>query len=243
MPMSMPLAARRRRRRRPSRRYRRSRFRTSSGTSGFGRSGTVRLYRMPAFLPDKIKIDMIYVGGRTLNAGEQWQFSGNNIYDPNISGLGNWTLYYDFWKQVYDRYYVTRSRFHATISVDNVTSACGTIGIHPTDNPLIDYTAVSDPINRFRSLPLVQYHNISAGADQVYTLDASITTRKYFQFDTPIDQLTADVDSGPTSEITWDLVQLQSTAGVLETRVELRLIYSVIFYGRSLDPIAQAVPP
>jgi len=248
----MPLSRRSRRtrrrpwprRRRAARRTRSSRSRAlSSGATGFGSSRTVRLMRMPSFIPDKIKLNMVFTGGRTFTGAQQFQFSGNNIYDPNITGGGNWPLYYDFWKQTYQRYYVVKSTLAVSLSVDNATSACGIFGIHPTANPTVDYSLLSDGINRFRSLPLVNYRNLGSGDDQKYRLKASITTRKFFQFDFPISQLTADVDAGPFSEITWDVVSLPSTAGTLEVRAEVKIIYQVIFYGRTYDPIVQPVPP
>jgi len=234
---------RRRRRRMRPRRRRRYRRRRSSGARGFGNSRTVRLMRMPSFIPDKIKINMIYTGGRTFTGTSQYQFSGNNIYDPNITGGGNWPLYYDFWKQTYQRYYVVKTTLMANLRIDSVTSACGIFGIHPTADPSIDYSLITGGINRFRALPLVNYRNLGSGDDQKYRLKSSITTRKFFQFDFPIAQLTSDVDNGPFSEITWDVVCLQSTTGVLEVRAEIKIIYQVVFYGRTYDPIAQPVPP
>lgn len=124
------------------------------GSSGFG----TRVIRSPT--PMRFPTKMIYVEQFTLDPGSGtlagYVFSGNGLYDPNITGTGHQPRGFDQLMAMYDHYVVVGSKCNVKLAPSNQTPAICCLAVQ-------DGTGVSSDINNYLEHRLSRY--TSTGSD------------------------------------------------------------------------------
>jgi len=98
---------------RSRRRFRRRAMRRS-------RSIAPRPVNMGYLLPDRVRVKMPYFSGKIAISGgvvEERVFSGSDIRDPDVTGIGHYPMLFAEYMALYYRFYVAGSKFKATLFV------------------------------------------------------------------------------------------------------------------------------
>jgi len=113
-----------RRRRRKAKANSKARANKASGGDGFKPNGknpissavTVQ-YSLTGGYPDRSRVRLKYVTNILYNTavGQTQVFSGNGLYDPDVTGTGGQPYNYDEWAAAYSRYYCRGSTIKVTV--------------------------------------------------------------------------------------------------------------------------------
>lgn len=160
----MPYRKRYRRKKAPRRRRRVKR-----------RRRTTRVMRMPSLIPDQVMVRLKYreTQNFTLGVGSQQLYALNDLFDPDITGVGHQPLGFDQWMAFYSNFEVMSSTIRFTVF--NEGNSMGyLIGVFPslTIPGFAATTGQEQPYARFK---------VGAGAsqgDESIKFSNSMTVRK-----------------------------------------------------------------
>ena len=172
-----------RRRRIPPRRKRTTNARTSRRSRFYRnrvRSGTnrrfARLYRNP-LAADRQNAVLVYNTNISLDpkpdnlgatGSNTWQFSGNSLYDPDVTSTGHQPMFFDNFMAVYNRYRVNYSQITVTVVNHSVnTAAYNGTSIVTTPNYSYKLFILKDVTNSASDFPGTMEAMIEAGSKDV----------------------------------------------------------------------------
>lgn len=212
-----------------------------------GRSKRATLSTMnPLIVPDRALTKLVFPDARgltsTAGAIETYVYSGNDVFDPNYTGVGGQPTGYDKWISFYRFYKVYASKiqliFHNVIALGTQGASfyCGVIA---NQDPSLAVATVPE----MASLPYTKMRifHVGAGACKIsnYMTTEKIygLNKKAVEVDTSYAAL---VTGSPTSEWYWNIVvQTGDMATTAAVQVSVRITYYVEFYGRN-DAILDA---
>lgn len=131
-----------------------------------GRKAASRaIVRQPSGISDRLFIRLRYSVRvdftSTIGALAAWQFRGNGVFDPDVTGTGGQPYYFDQWAALYNRVRVHGSKIRVEASVPNPAIGSGagnvTFVVVPSNN-LTTFGATDSqlmreqPYSKFRSI-------------------------------------------------------------------------------------------
>jgi len=195
--------------------------------------------------PDRERVTLVYVDtvARTCASvtGTDYVFSGNGLFDPDITGTGNQPINFDDWSAIYLRYRCYGSR----IEVNCVTggSATGTGMFQLALAPRHLSTALSTLSSQNSAIGQLyaqsSFYNGGMTTSSAHTLvqRSSITTAKILGYKTSAidddDTLQAQTSANPSHQWYWHLMASmvdQSATGTIYYHV--KIFYDVEFFDR-----------
>lgn len=188
-------------------------------------------------IPDRIRTKLRYqmttTATTTLGSLFTYQFRGNSVYDPDLTGAGAQPTYYDNMANMYNSYVVLSSR--VWLEALNVAAAPVLVGVFPAYNTSVGSTALDCAAMRYA----VSKSLYGAGNAVKAVLTASQSTAQQFGV-RPEAVVDDDGYSGaagnPSSAATWYwTVFAQNETGTTTLNLTLRMYieYDVIFF----DPV------
>lgn len=189
--------------------------------------------------PDKVRVKLVYTTGINItSAGTAggYVFSGNSIFDPDVTGSGNQPIGFDEWSAFYTTYRVLASKFIVQAR-SNLTTNMSALTIIPKDNATVelDYQDVAaEPYAKTRFLP-------NQGAGYPTKLQNYCTTRKIKGLTSKQvadASYSAAVTGNPAERWYWHLYVDDITSGAVNQSVYcfVKIVYYVEFFQRqSLD--------
>lgn len=188
-------------------------------------------------IPDRVRTKLRYqmttTATTTLGSLFSYQFRGNSVYDPDLTGAGAQPTYYDNFANMYNSYVVLSSKLW--LEALNVAAAPVLVGAYPAYNTSIGSTALDCAAMRYA----VSKSLYGAGNAVKGVLNLSMSTAQQFGV-RPEAVVDDDGYSGsggnPTSAATWYwTVFAQNETGTTTLNLTLRVYieYDVIFF----DPV------
>ena len=185
----------------------------------------------PAIVPDRAIVHLKYTEDITRAPGasvDEYIFSGNGVFDPNVTGTGGQPAGYDQWCAFYGRYLVLGS----TISIkawDNSTTNNLVMSVFPTDttggvSTVID--SISQPYARWN---IMNY----GGGYAILKLRNGISTSKVWGKDCRYDDLfAAATGAQPSNQWYWCLNMDSSPGSNISYTMIVEITYRVLFFKR-----------
>lgn len=78
-------------------------------------------FGFPNSIITKLRYSEVTSINSTTGSLAKYNFSSNNVYDPNVTGTGHQPLYYDTYASIYDQYVVIGSKIHVTFMPKSTT--------------------------------------------------------------------------------------------------------------------------
>lgn len=214
------------------------RYRKGGPTIGRSRS---------VIVPDEQFMKLKYNGVATMliSAGSisNYIWSGNSVYDPDVSGTGHQPMGFDQWSAFYNKYTCFGSKI--TVEILNISGAtAGAQNIQATLMPLASRVATSVPqsvtdINVLYEYPYCQHKegNIVGGASRLkfksYMSTAKIdgVSKQKIAID---DNYTALISADPVNEWKW---MIAAQTADQSSGVTLKAIVTITYYVKMFDRI------
>lgn len=188
--------------------------------------------RGPTGIPDSMFVKLAYaeVFRPTVVAAQQdYTFKGNDVFDPNSTGVGHQPLYFDQYAAIYQKYRVFGSSIRVDlINVSGDSAVLATVVPHTLVTALTMEWAQEWQRSRTpRIVPIAQRYPIRV---KDYT-----TTRKVIGANKAMmsadDVLTASVTTSPSNPWFWHII-VSSIDGLtfLDLYINVKIVYYVQFY-------------
>lgn len=224
------MAWRRKARGRRSRRYRKKIRRIRQKKRNYPTTSKVR---SPSVVADrtfaKLKYNEIIAFTEVSYLGS-YVFSGNGMYDPNITSTGTQPTGFDQYMGLYDAYKVYGSKIRVKLS--NAYSSSSAI---LATIPVRDYSGVaSGGINEVIRDPRVRYQIVAANQQGVATVKNYQSTKKAFGL-TDLSDIVFEgsASSNPSDQWYWLILGANiSGAGALSLQMHVEIVYYVEFFRR-----------
>lgn len=228
----MPYRPRYRNAKRKPRRYRRKYFKKSR------RNNPSTAISRTVDFPDRIRTRLVYSERISLtnSAGSVQSaiFSGNGLWDPDVSGVGHQPLAFDQWMTLYKNYRVRASKIQIELLTESATSTtqnCYVVLIPQNSTTAITATQIDwvselpyskvRPFNIAKPLTLSNYASV-----------AKILGVQRSQVSTD-DKYAGDATSNPTNTFGWGIYMQPADASATTTiYAKVRIIYYAEFYNR-----------
>lgn len=192
--------------------------------------------------PQRLRCSLPYVeNSLTLTAAAvpyEYIFTGNNLFDPNLSGIGHQPLYYDTLAAIYGRYYVRAS----AIKVEVYSTAAGIYA--GSGRALVLPHKLATPISgliNFTTM-LEQEHNrykpftANGGSRDICRLRHRSTSRKELVApgNTSYDA-SSDVTTGPLDQWYWHLIiSSMDDSSPVTASLRVSIVYDIEFSERKV---------
>lgn len=192
--------------------------------------------RRPTIVADRTFVRLRYNEIATLSSATydgSYAFSGNGIYDPNISSTGTQPTGYDQWSNFYSQYRVRGSKIK--IKVANIS---GTSSVIIGVVPCIDYVnTASGGINEVIRDPRCKYTMLSSGGQTLGFVSNYNTTKKTYGENDLSDTLyvgaSGNSGSNPTNQWYWCIDAANvSGSGSISLQMHVEITYYVEFFKR-----------
>lgn len=205
---------------------RRSRYvkRKSSPTVSFARTGVVSDRTFAKLKYNEIigLTSVTYAGGYT--------FTGNGLFDCNITSTGTQPTGFDQYMNLYDSFRVHSSKVR--VSVANTTTSSAVVF---ATVPCRDYASViSGGINEVIRMPRARYAMVAADFQETKTVSNFLSTKKAFGEKELDDIVYSGSSSGnPSDQWYWVLFGANvSGGGTLSVQLHVQITYYVEFMRR-----------
>ena len=187
-------------------------------------------------IPDRIRTKLRYQmsssATTTLGALFSYQFRGNSVFDPDLTGGGSQPTYFDNFANIYNSYVVLSS--HIEVEFMNVTSTSPVlVGMYPAYNTAVGTTALDCAAMRYA----VSKSILGAGnAVKVVLMDNMSTAQQFGIREEAVvddDLYSAVVTTNPAAAQTWYWTLFaQTEVGTTTLNVPFRvsLVYDVCFF-------------
>jgi len=185
----------------------------------------------PAIVPDRAIVHLKYTEDITRAPGasfDEYIFSGNGAFDPNVTGTGGQPAGYDQWCAFYGRYLVLGS----TITIkawDNSTTNNLLMSVFPTDTT----GGVSTVIDSI-SQPYVRWQIMNYGGGYaLLRLRNGISTSKVWGKDCRFDDLfAAATGAQPSNQWYWCINADSSPGSNISYTMIVEITYRILFFKR-----------
>lgn len=199
--------------------------------------------------PDSVRLILRYgmmtTATTTLGSLYSYQFRGNSVFDPDLSGAGAQPNYFDNWANMYNSYTVLSSRI--VVEALNLTATNPvSVGIFPAYN-----TALPASINDLVGMRYARQVSIMGTGNAVKSrLTSTMSTSQMFGI--PEIAVTADdlyssvVTTNPAAAQTWYwTLCAQNESGTTSLNLQFRVIieYDVKFFDPSVVNLSLTPQP
>lgn len=182
----------------------------------------------PDIIPDSYSCKLKYTEILNLSPGlyyYQYQFSGNGIFDPNVTSTGTQPTGRDQLAALYQKYVVTGSRMKLLFT-NTVSSASVIVSSIPTTSAI---AIAANDINMNLRNPYSKNKvaGTSGGSNRI-TVSNYMTTKKIFgEKSIAEDDYEADVGAQPTNQWYWTW---NAATGDLGTSITGNMIVEITYY-------------
>jgi hypothetical protein len=194
-------------------------------------------------LPRNLELTLDYAGYVTLSPGASYGeqiFSGNGLYDPDITGTGLQPMYFDQLMAMYSKYCVISSKLEVQAWNANASSAtmaaigvyCNTeVGASATFN-----NAISQPRTKWRALAN------ATGGTVIPIVDSNSTANMFGKrFVVDEDDLHGTSSTNPSSQFYWHIFAADPDGSSnVVADITFRIQYRVRFLERRLLALSAA---
>lgn len=195
-------------------------------------SGRTTVFRTP-IVSDRVIVDLPYVEflqRTSVAVSDEYVYTGNGIFDPNVTGGGGQPMGFDEWCGFYLRHRV----IGATISVElsNLTAS----PLHFTIFPSLLSTGAAN-IQEAMAQPYNTRVNVGGiSAYPIATLDASMSSSKIWGQNVNFDDLFAGSNSAnPTRLWYWVLNAFNAdNATLVVYTILVKITYKTVFWDRAV---------
>lgn len=184
--------------------------------------------------PPSIKVNLRYFDlGFDLNPGvagvqDEYVFSANGLYDPDISGTGHQPLGFDQWMSMYDHYTVVGSRI-TVFGRNNEASYSQFLGVRYSDTASVSTDQVRTIENGrcvYRLLGAANDHNDTG------SVSMGMNIGKMLGRPQPLneDSLRGSISGNPAEQAYWHIFAFpDSAADTSSVRVSVQIEYVAVF--------------
>ncbi len=186
--------------------------------------------------PDSVRLilryGMLTTATTTLGSLYSYQFRGNSVFDPDLTGAGAQPNYFDNWANMYNSYTVLSSRIMVEVLNRTLTNPVS-VGVFPAYN-----TALPASINDLVGMRYARQVSIMGTGNAVKArLTSQMSTSQ--MFGVPEIAVTADdlyssvVSTNPAAAQTWYwtiCAQVESGTTALDLQFRVILEYDVKFF-------------
>lgn len=196
---------------------------------------------MPGGFPDRARVRLVYdtrITIATTTSPGTYVFSGNSVFDPDVTAAGAQPVNYDDWTGLYDRYRVHGS----SMTITALTSSSSTLVIGPAHSS----TALSSAALRdsFASQPYVKRFTIAAnggGLNMGLPVRVEMSSPKFFGMSEQAfegsDECYSLYTTNPAHRWYWIIAsQHVDTSSAATLYADVRVEYDVEFFDRT-DPL------
>jgi hypothetical protein len=175
----------------------------------------------------------------TLGSLFTYQFRGNSVFDPDLTGAGSQPSYFDNWANLYNSYVVLSSRIRIEVfgSTTGASPAPVLAGVFPAYNTATPTTALDGAAMRYSKS--VSTSSAGGNAYKALLTNAMSTAQQFGISDDAVvfdDLYSATVTANPAAAQTWYwtvFAQVQSGSTTLQMYLRISLEYDVKFF----DPV------
>jgi hypothetical protein len=217
----------------------------------FGKTypGLPGLYKvLPSLCPDAVRVVLNYGFSVSVTgtAGEvdSYLFTGNGVFDPDVTGTGAQPMGLDLWHGFYGRNRVVASSIHAQLSAP-AAATNGAVdlvfGVVPSNS-----TAIPTGTASFRSMPYAKLKFINAVSPLGMSLQSSMETYKMLgipKLAPLIDDNLAGTSAANPSELWYWILIMQPVdqATAVGYKIEGCVSYLVDFMDRNVTALSAAL--
>lgn len=222
-----------------NRRPRRKSGKNNKYNNKYGSGGNLSRINNP-LSSDSTMVTLKYMEVVTLSPGAnffEYIFTGNGLFDPNVTGTGGQPAGYDQWANFYTKYLVLGSKIKLTV-VNNSATNNAAISVFPTDQTsgVVDFSsATAQPYSRWNVINFT-------GSISKMTLRNSIMTSKVWGKDCRYDDLfTATVSNNPSNIWYWCINGDSQPGGNISVTLYVEIFYKTMFFKRVAPDLSISV--
>lgn len=199
----------------------------------YGKASNLVTIRGPTGLADRVRVKLTYaeVIHLTGAASSLYQFRGNSLFDPDLTGAGHQPYMFDQWSLMYSRYRV----FGSSIKV-NALNESGTVAAQVIVYPSGSVSAVANTISEASELPRAGETYIIPVASRFpvmikrYASTRSIEGLKKTAVSID-DTYAAPVTTNPGNVWEWNIVtESIDLTTTLDAYLSVKMVYYAEFY-------------
>lgn len=203
------------------------RARKSYSKKSINKNPSRAFFRHHSCQPDRLFVKLKYTENlvlTTAGGNTHYVYSGNSVFDPNVTGGGSQPMGYDEYSALYTRYNVHSCAIRVTAASTDAVPTYITLLPHADSSGFADLrTSIAHPNSRWKIIP--------ASASTTRTIKHYSTTRKMLQIKDMSDHInsTAATTTNPTTRWYWILTFANTDAGNLALDMIVELTYYVEF--------------
>jgi len=214
-----------------SNRQRRRKNQNNRRRRNFNNNKTSSISVGPAVVPDRVVVNLKYTTILSRSPGtatDEYIFTGNGPFDPDVTGTGGQPVGYDQWCNFYGRQLTLSSKIRIKV-IDNSSTTNVAICVFPTDttggvSTFVD--AASQPYSRW------QIATFSGGMSKL-SINNSISTSKIWGKNCHYDDLfTSTTGSVPSNLWYWVINADASPGSAAVYTLYVEVIYRILFFKR-----------
>lgn len=166
----------------------------------------------------------------TLN---NYMFSANNIFDPNVTGTGHQPMGHDQWAILFNHYIVLGSKITIKVIPTAATTSPANVGIYLTDTVVPPYTTASEFVEARRGV----VKSLVPGTTRTTYLSNTFSCKKFFNIKDVKDnalRLGAVMNNSPTDQAVFDF-WYQTVDGATATVYFQVIIDYIVMFSEPKD--------
>ncbi len=175
----------------------------------------------------------------SLGVGALYQFRGNSVFDPDLTGTGGVASGHNLWSNFYQKYRVLGSRIRTkTIGTGTTVASTATeVALYPFPDTSVPSVLTPTTFSDARSLKYAKWSLYNSFGNGICTLNHKMGTAKIFGVSEEAveddDALYCNTNTNPTQTWTWNLIAEPADVSSSQNIVSIVDIdYDVVYFDR-----------